>query len=50
MAIKFFQIRQHVEPPTLFRSSSVAVFDISIETDPLRITTSGLKGLADELV
>ena len=32
------------------RSSSVAVFDISIETDPLRITTSCLKGLADELV
>ena len=33
----------------MFRSSSVAVFDISIETAPLRITTSGLKGLVDEL-
>lgn len=27
-------------------SSSVAVLDISIETDPFRITTSGLKGLS----
>ena len=25
------------------------IVDISIETDPLRITTSGLKGLVDEL-
>ena len=33
----------------LSERSAVAVFDISIETAPLRITTSGLKGLVDEL-